>query len=167
MRIPPYYRLPSWKRFFSGMAIGGVVSWMIFLYIHGVWMEEKSKKITEQAETIEKLQSGLKIYQEDDRKLNEKNIEALKIQEINVRILNYEKYELDSFGVFESEEEIKDDLSMFIAKDLDFVYKSRDMIRKMIENKVIKLNGKRYRLEIKSMLFFTTVNVLVDIHLEE
>lgn len=149
------------------MAIGGAISWLIFLYVHGVWMEEKSMKIAEQAEVIEKLESGLKIYQEDDRKLNDKNIELLKVQDIKVEISNAEKYELDTLGVFESEEEVKDDLNMFIAKDLDFVYKSRDMILKMIGNKVIKLNGKRYRLETKSMLFYTTVTIILEVHLDE
>ena len=45
MRIPPYYRKPTWQQFFAGMAIGGVISWFIFFYIFGVWQEDYSKKI--------------------------------------------------------------------------------------------------------------------------
>ncbi|MDV2888249.1 sporulation protein, partial [Alkalihalophilus pseudofirmus] len=48
MRIPPYYRRPSWQRFFAGMAIGGAISWCIFLYIFGVWQEENAKLIRKQ-----------------------------------------------------------------------------------------------------------------------
>ncbi|HAQ08205.1 MAG TPA: sporulation protein, partial [Bacillus bacterium] len=31
MRIPPYYRRPEWQRFFSGMAVGALLSWVLFL----------------------------------------------------------------------------------------------------------------------------------------
>ena len=48
MRIPPYYRKPTWQHFFAGMAIGGVISWFIFLYIFGVWQEDYSKQIKTQ-----------------------------------------------------------------------------------------------------------------------
>ena len=39
MRIPPYHRTPTWQRFFAGAALGGLISWVIFFYMHGVQQE--------------------------------------------------------------------------------------------------------------------------------
>ena len=167
MRIPPYYRNPSWQRFFSGMVIGAALSWCIFLYIHGVLLEEKSALISKQREDIVNLKNDIKIWQDDYKALNEKNLEQLTIQEIKIKITNGNKYELDLLGVFEAEEKVKDDLNIFLAKDLDFAYKSRDVIKKIIENAVIPLNGKRYRLKINSMIVYTTVNIQLEIQLDE
>lgn len=167
MRIPPYYRKPSWQRFFAGMAIGAALSWCIFLYIHGVMMEKKSALISKQKKDIANLEKDIKIWQDDYKALNEKNLEQLTIQEISIKITNADKYELDLLGIYEAEEEIKDDLKLFLAKDLEFVYKSRDLIEKIIENKVIPMNGKRYRLEISSMIIYTTVTIRLKIHLDE
>lgn len=55
MRIPPYYRNSHWQRFFAGMAIGGIISWFIFLYIFGEWQEKYSMEISKQEETIRDL----------------------------------------------------------------------------------------------------------------
>ncbi len=167
MRVPPYYRQPSWQRFFSGMAIGACISWCIFLYMHGVMMEKKSALISKQNKDITNLQKDIRIWQDDYRELNEKNLERLTVQEIQLKIKNWEKYDLDRLGTFEAEETIKDDLKLFLAKDLEFVYKSSDLITKIIENKVISMNGKRYRIHIASMFVYTTIHIQLELSLDE
>lgn len=66
MRIPPYYRRPSWQRFFAGMAIGGAISWCIFIYIFGVWQEKHTALIDKQSEKI--------IDLENEKRFGRKNI---------------------------------------------------------------------------------------------
>ncbi len=56
MRIPPYYHKPSWQQFFSGLILGGVISWGIFLYIFGVWQEKQANQIQKQKEEIQELE---------------------------------------------------------------------------------------------------------------
>ncbi|MBM4762544.1 sporulation membrane protein YtrI [Bacillus sp. B15-48] len=167
MRIPPYYRKPSWQRFFAGMVIGAFLSWCVFLYMHGVMIEDKTAYISKLEGDLKQEKRNVKIWQDDYKKLNEKNLDQLTIQNIEIKILNGEKYGLDSLAVYEAEEEIKEYLNFFLAKDLDFVYKSRDLIQKMIENKVVPLNGKRYRLSITSMFVYTTVSIQIKLHLDE
>jgi hypothetical protein len=164
MRIPPYYKRPSWQRFFSGMAVGGAVSWVIFLYIYGVWQEKHIYKIRTQEETIKEMQNDIKIWQEEYKEINKRNIEQLTVQKINVKIINSEKYKLDTLGVFETEEAVKDDIGMMLAKDIDTVYKSKELIKKIIENKNIKLNDKRYKLHVQEMWFYTTLTINVEIN---
>lgn len=168
MRIPPYYRKPAWQRFFSGMAVGGALSWCLFLYINGVSMEKNAKKIHEQEDLIRELQRDIKIWQDDYAQLNKKNEEKLTVQEIKVKIVNDKKYKqyLDALAIYEIEEQTKSELNVLLAKDLDSVFKSRELITKLIENKSIPVNDKRYKLKIKSMVIYTSVTIQVEIFLD-
>ncbi|RSD27706.1 sporulation membrane protein YtrI [Mesobacillus subterraneus] len=168
MRIPPYYRKPEWQRFFSGMAVGAVLGWILFLYIYGVSMEKSSKKIEQQKDEIAELKSDIQIWMDDYAELNKKNQEKLTVQEIKVKIVNDQKYKkyLDTLSIYEIEEETKGQLNILLAKDLDSVFKSRELITKLIENKSIKVNDKRYKLKIKSMVIYTSVSIQVEISLD-
>ncbi len=166
MRIPPYYRLPSWQRFFAGMAIGGIISWFIFLYIFGEWQERYSKEIRLQKDAIYELEKDKHIWQEEFKKLNKENQKKLTVQDINIKIVNSDKYKLDSFSVFQVEDSIKEDISMMRAKDIDTVYKSSELIKKIIENKTHRVNEKRYRVEVKEMVIYTTVSIELNIMLD-
>ncbi|WP_066311280.1 sporulation membrane protein YtrI [Bacillus sp. FJAT-29814] len=167
MRIPPYYRIPSWQRFFSAMAIGGAISWCIFLYIFGVWQEENSKLIQTQREEISELKDEIKIWQEDYANLNQENLEKITVQKINIKITNSEKYRLDDFSVFQAEEAVRDDIKTVLAKDLETVAKSKDMLKKIIENKPITLNDKRYKFKVKEMVIYTTLTIQLELQFDE
>lgn len=167
MRIPPYYHKPSWQQFFAGLAIGAVISWGVFLYIFGVWQEKQAKQIQKQNETIEELKGDIKIWQDEFQALNKKNIQQMTIQEIKIRIINSKKYELDPLSVYQIEQEIKEDINMVIAKDLETVYKSREFMRRAIENNPVEVNDKRYRLEIREIFIYTTLSISLEIHLDK
>ncbi|WHX99597.1 sporulation membrane protein YtrI [Neobacillus sp. DY30] len=167
MRIPPYYRQPSWQRFFAGMVIGGAISWCIFIYIFGVWQEKHTALIDKQSEEIVDLQEEKKIWQEEYKEINKRTIEQLTIQKINIKITNWEKYKLDLLSVSEIEDSVKDDISMMIAKDIETVYKSKELIKKIIQNKPVKINDKRYKLKVKEMVIFTTLSIQLEIEFEQ
>jgi hypothetical protein len=167
VRIPPYYRRPSWQRFFAGMAIGGAISWCIFIYIFGVWQEKHTALIDKQSEKIIDLENEKKIWQEEYKEINKRTIEQLTTQKINVKIINGEKYKLDMLSVSEIEDSVKDDISMMLAKDIDTVYKSKELIKKIIQNKPVKLNDKRYKLKVKEMVIFTTLSIQLEIEFEQ
>jgi len=163
MRIPPYYRKPTWQQFFAGMVIGGIISWMIFLFIFGEWQEKYSKEIQTQKDQITDLINEKTIWQEEFKKLNKENMQKLTVQTIYIKIINKDKYHLDQLSVFEIEEEIKADIRMMMAKDIDTVYNSRELIKKIIENKTIKVNDKRYNLKIRQMMIYTTLSIELEI----
>jgi hypothetical protein len=167
VRIPPYYRKPTWQRFFAGMAIGGAISWCIFIYIFGVWQEKHTALIDKQREEIVDLKEEKKIWQEEYKEINKRTIEQLTIQKINIKITNSEKYKLDMLSVSEIEDSVKDDISMMIAKDIDTVYKSKELIKKTIQNKPVKINDKRYKLQVKEMVIFTTLSIQLEIEFEK
>jgi hypothetical protein len=167
VRIPPYYRRPSWQRFFAGMVIGGAISWCIFIYIFGVWLEEHTALIDKQSEEIIDLKEEKKIWQEEYKEINKRTIEQLTTQKINIKITNWEKYKLDLLSVSEIEDSVKDDISMMLAKDIDTVYKSKELIKKIIQNKPVKINDKRYKLKVKEMVIFTTLSIQLEIEFEQ
>lgn len=167
MRLPPKQQMKEWRRLFVGMALGAIISWLIFLYIYGEWLEEYSKTIEEQREDIRTLKKEKEIWQEDIQKLNQENKDKLTIQQIKVKILNYEKYSLDLFSVHEMEEAITEDIRTLLAKDIETAYKSRELIRKTIENRSFSAHDKRYRLQIKEIVYYTTLSIQLNLQFDQ
>lgn len=163
MRIPPFYRLRSVQQFFAGMAIGGVISWCVFLYINGEWQERYSKELKQQEETIKNLEKEKNIWQNDYRELNKKNEELLIVQDIKIKI--NQKYQIDSFSIYEVEEAIKEDINPLLKMDIDTAYKSSDWVKKVIENRTHKVNDKRYQLKVKEIVFYTTLSIQLEMQL--
>jgi len=167
MRIPPYYRKPTWQQFFAGMALGGIISWFLFLFIFGEWQEEYSKEIKTQQNEIIKLKNEKTIWQEEFKKLNKENRAQLTVQSIYIKISNKEKYHLDQLSVFEMEDKIREDIGLMMAKDIDTVYKSLELIEKMIENRIIPMNDKRYKLKVSKMTIYTTLSIEIEISIAD
>lgn len=167
MRIPSSARLQEWRRLFAGMAIGAIVSWLIFLYIYGEWQEEYSMKIKKQEDDIRELQTEMKIWQEDIEKSNKENQEKLTIQKIEVKITNFEKYKLDIYSAYEIEEAVKEDIRTLLKKDIETAFRSRELLRRTIENKTFKVHDKRYRLQIKEVVYYTTLSIQLNIQFDE
>ena len=167
MRIPPYYRKPTWQHFIAGMAIGGIICWFIFLYIFGEWQEDYSKKIKTQQNQIMDLKKEKTIWQDEFKKLNKESRDKLTVQTIYIKITNKEKYHLDSLSVFEMEDKVKEDIGMMMAKDIDTVNNSRELIKKIIENRTIQMNDKRYKLKVTEMTIYTTLSIEIEISIAD
>lgn len=165
MRIPPLYKNVSVQRFFAGMALGGFISWCIFVFIFGVWQERYSVEINKQKDTISELEKDKQIWQEEFSNLNKRAEEKLTIQELSVKInsKDQEKYNIKPFNAHEMEDAIREDLSTIIAKDMELVYKSRALLKKSIENKVVVSDNKRYKFTVRELIIYTTVHVELDI----
>ena len=91
MRIPPYYRSPLWQRFFAGAAIGAVISWGLFFYMFGDLQEKQVQLIQTQQDTIKDLYEEVDIWQSEYEILNKKNESRLLVQDVSIRITNYNK----------------------------------------------------------------------------
>lgn len=166
MRIPSFYQNPDWQRFLAGVAIGAIVSWVIFLFVNGVWQEEHSKLIQKQQEDIKNLQDNIKLWQEEFKAHNKRNKQSLTVQDIKVKIVNGEKYKLDLLSIYEVEEAVLHDLNPLVAKDLETAYKSKELLIRTIENKTITINSKRYRLTVKEMILYTTLSLKLEMQLD-
>ncbi|MEL3972603.1 sporulation membrane protein YtrI [Rossellomorea oryzaecorticis] len=167
MRIPPFYRLPSWQRFFAGMVVGGVISWMIFIYMFGVMHENQTKLIEEQKNEISKYKNTLSYLQEEYKQLNEENEEQLTIQEVKIKIQNPTKTKIELLSIHETEDRLSEDLRSLINKDLESAYGTRDLIKKIIENKTVELNDKSFTFKVREIYFWTTTQITLELKYEE
>lgn len=163
MRIPPYHQNPGWQRFFAGVSIGCIISWIVFLYMFGVQQEYQFEKINAQKKLIGDLLDRNQIWEKDYQKLNEEAEKKLKIQEIEVTIINGKTFKLDHLSIAEAEDAIHDDLASLLAKDVETIYNGRSLLKKSIENKIVEINKKRYRPEVAEILFYT--NMYIEVRL--
>jgi hypothetical protein len=162
MRIPPYYEKGSWQRFFAGGVVGGILSWIIFAYMFGVYQDIQIKHITKQAEEIRKLKANIEIWQEDYKKLNEENQKGITLQEINVKLINAEKYKFDSLRKLDLESKVREDISHLIAKEISTIYDDQDLIERAIENRSFTIDDKDYQLEVRGIyLLYTNLEIQV------
>lgn len=164
MRIPPYYRLPTWQRFFAGVVIGAIGSWFIFFYMYGVLQEKQISVIEIQRKEIHELKIKVGIWEQDFNKLNEETEKHLSVKEIRVNIVNDRFYDLDKLSVAEAEEVIRTDLTTLITKNVEDVYKTKALLKKSIENKILEINKKRYRIEITEIFFYKNMEIEVKLH---
>ncbi|CAH0346222.1 sporulation membrane protein YtrI [Bacillus sp. CECT 9360] len=163
MRIPPYHQKPGWQRFFAGVAIGCIISWVVFLYMFGVQQENQFERINTQRKLIGNLTDRNAIWEKDYQKLNEEVEKKLKIQEIEVTILNGKTFKLDHLSIAEAEDAIHDDLASLLTKDVETIYNGKSLLKKSIENKIVEINKKRYKLVVAEILFYT--NMYIEVRL--
>ena len=163
MRIPPYYRNPLWQRFFAGVIIGAIISWGLFLYMFGDLQEKQIQLIGTQQDAIKDLHDELEIWQNEYEILNKKNESKLLVQDISIRITNYKKYRLDPLSIFEVEQSIKKDFDSLLGKDLESVSRGKELLKRAIINKEIKLNGRHYQLDIKELIIYTHIDIELSI----
>ena len=163
MRPPNILSQKEWQRFFAGVAIGAITSWVIYVYLHGVMQESQMKEIIEQQQTIQKLEDEIAIWEKESESINEETEKKLTIQEIQIAIENYRDYDLDLLSVLKAQEEIRKDLSSLITKDLETVYKGRFLIKKTVENKIIEINDKKYSFTVSELMFYTTIFIEVKV----
>jgi len=70
---------------------------------------------------------------------------------------------VDPLTVFEIEKEVKEDIRALLAKDLEEVFNTREIIRRAVENKEVEINDKRYVLKIREMFIYTTFILRIDL----
>ncbi|MFZ3590707.1 sporulation membrane protein YtrI [Bacillus sp. DJP31] len=165
MRIPPYYEKGSWQRFFAGGVFGALISWILFVYMFGVFQDIQIKHISKQALEIEDLKDHIQIWQDDYKKLNEENQKGLTLQEINVKLTNAEDYKFDTFREFQLESVAKKEINHLIAKELNTIYQSQELIIRAIENKVFTIDEKDYRLDVRGIYLLNT-NLEIQVMLQ-
>ncbi len=164
MRIPPFYEKGSWQRFFAGGVFGGLISWILFVYMFGAFQDIQLTHISKQAEEIKNLKEDIKIWSDDYTKLNEEKQKGLTLEKVNVKLINSEAYKFDSWRQYELESVAKKEINHLIAKELTLIYQSQELIIRAIENKVFKIDEKDYRLDVKGIfLLNTTLEIQVAV----
>ena len=118
-----------WYLVLAGAAVGRV-ELVYFLYIYGVFQEEQASKIAEQREIIEKQEAKLHVLLEDQEKLNTENKRLLTIQEIKIKLINREKYDLDNLTLENMTTSIHNDLQHLLTKNIQSIAKIKTYLKR-------------------------------------
>lgn len=163
MRIPPLYKDRNWQRFLSGMLLGAVISWFVFLMLFGISQDRQIQTIHKQKNQILDLEKKLDIWQGEVEELNKLKEQKLVIEDIKVKIINEKKFKLDSYTMFLIQESVKEEMDHVISKNMEDVYKSSTSLKKAIENKEYKIDKTTYTVEVHEIFFYTTLSVQLKI----
>ncbi|MEH6942391.1 sporulation membrane protein YtrI [Bacillus sp. JJ722] len=163
MKPPTLTFRRGWQRFIAGIAIGAIISWILYFYMHGVMQEKQILLIETQKKEIEELKIKNAIWEKEYAAKNNEVEKKLTIQEVQVAITNGSNYKLNLLSIVEAQEEIRKDLNSLITKDIETVYKGKLLLKKTIENKIVEINNKKYTFEVKEILFFTTLYIEVHV----
>lgn len=145
------------------MMCGAIVSWLFFLFTYGTFQEEQVTLIEKQREHARDLKNQISIYQKDLHKLNEDNKQRLLIQSVDVKLINGEKYRIAQPDKMKFEEQVKDNISEVITKDIESVYKTKELLKRTIENKIYTINEKEFKAEVKELTIYTRLSVEIHI----
>ena len=84
-----------------------------------------------------------------------------------MKIINNTKTKVELLSIHETEDQLSEDLRSLLTKDLETVYGNKELIKKIIENKTVKLNDKSFNLKVREMYFYTTTQITLELKYEE
>ncbi|MFC7393665.1 sporulation membrane protein YtrI [Scopulibacillus cellulosilyticus] len=161
MRIPPYYKIPSWQRFLSGVVVGMIIGFLFFILLYGLAQERQINKIREQATEIKSLQNDKKALLEDQDKENEELEKKLKVQDIQVNIQTSSRKNIDRIVRYELEEQISERLQSLIKNNIESVAVNKELIYKAVEDHPFTIDKNAYYFKVKSLVIYSVIEVNV------
>lgn len=163
MRIPQTYKTPGWQRFLSGLILGMILGWVLFIVISGIAQERQLSKIEEQRDQIEQLRNELKTWQEDSEEKNKKLEQRLTVQQIQIDIAGEQNSKLGKLELSELKGKVKSLLSSLVKQNIEYVAANRKLVIQTIESHVYVIEKNKYRLKVKSLVIYSTVSVTVNV----
>ncbi|MGY4689231.1 sporulation membrane protein YtrI [Salibacterium sp. K-3] len=163
MRIPPYYRRPGWQRFFAGIVIGGLGGWAFFLFQFGAVHEELVIKLNKQRLQIEEQEEQIEVLRSEERRRNEENEQKLTIQDIELSFTNEESAGLNELALYEIKQQAESEVKFLNGKNIESVVEGKELIKKAVENKQYETGDKKYRLTIREMYIYSTLELHLKI----
>lgn len=163
MRIPPLYEKPTWQRFFVGIFFGSIISWFVFLFIFGELQEDQLKEIVKQQSEIKELKNKNQLLEKDFEELNEKNQKQLKVRDISITLTNDKQLKLDSLTTFFLKNGAKEELKHVLNNNIETVVENKELVIKTLENKTFEVDDQKYKLIVKQLYLFTTLELYLEI----
>ena len=165
MRVPSerMFKRSDWQRFFAGIVIGAIVSWGVFLTIYGVSRDRELGEIRIANDKLKKANLQISAWQEDVKALNKEMKQHLIIQNVKVKLVNGHRYKVNSVVEYNIQKSVDEEAQHLIAQDIESAYRSRDILKKAIENKKYEFDKTIYEVEVHQIYFYTTLSIEVRI----
>ncbi|TXC81583.1 hypothetical protein FS935_22030 [Metabacillus litoralis] len=163
MRVPELYNQKSWQFLLVGVFIGSLISWLLFLYFFGQLQDKQLLKIQELQGEVESLKKDKEVLYEDIKNANKKSLELLTLQEINVEIINAEKYHLTTFGEYKLKQNIRNEISSLLTNNINGITENMEIIIKSIENKQYLIENNVLKVKVSRFALTTTLTIKISI----
>lgn len=161
MHIPPYHKKTSWQWLMTGAFLGGVIGYIIVIFMHGTMYEQLLEEKVELQSQVDDLKNQNKSLLEEQKDLGEKSKEPATIDSIEITIDNEDELRLDPLMRHELKAQIKDEINHIVGKDLNIIAKSDRLLISTIENKTFSIDEFTYDLEVVTLIIGSTVKITV------
>ncbi|ALX48353.1 sporulation membrane protein YtrI [Lentibacillus amyloliquefaciens] len=161
MHIPPYHKKSSVQRFLVGAFIGSVVAYFIFVYMHGSMygqLLEENRNLKSEVRELEQQNDALL---EDNENLDEQAKEPIKVETIEITIINEEDLP-DKLIIHDLKELMKDEINHIIGKDLSIIAESDGLLEATIQNKVFTIDDFEFQFTVEKLYLTPTVKISVE-----
>lgn len=161
MHIPPYHKKLSWQRFLIGVCAGGVIAYIIFMYMHGIMYEKLLAENLQLRSEVHELQSKNESLLQDKKDMDEAVKKPLTIETIEISIYNHEQMDLDRLATHQLKELIKEEVNHIIGKEVETISESDQLLITTIENKPFTIDDFTYYFDIYTLTIAETVKINV------
>ncbi|GAB3065205.1 sporulation membrane protein YtrI [Virgibacillus ainsalahensis] len=162
MHIPPLYKKKTWQLFIIGTVVGGVLSYLVYIYMYGSLYEQVVEENLQIQSELTELQSQNEALLEDNADLDEKSKEPVTVDAIEISFANQEELRLDRLIVHQLEEMIKEEINHLIGQDLSIVAESDQLLEAAIENKGFSVDGFTYYFEVHKLYITKTIKLNLE-----
>lgn len=158
MHIPPYHKKTTWQRFFAGALVGGIIAYIIFIFMYGTMYEDQLKENLELTSQVNDLKNQNEALLKDTENLKA----PVTVSVIDITIENAEEISLDSLVVPKLEELVKDEISHITGQSVSIVDEIDQLLISAIENKEYTIDDLRYQFTVRKLTISETVKVFLE-----
>ncbi|MHA6251447.1 sporulation membrane protein YtrI [Oceanobacillus sp. CAU 1775] len=158
MHIPPYHRQTAWQRFFVGMLVGGIVAYVVLVYMQGAMYEELILENIKMEEMISDLKNQNKalLQDQDDRSA------PSTVQEIEIIFMNTDAFKNNTLLESQLKSLIKQEINHLIGIEITVLSASDELLVAALENRTFTLDSRTYQFTLKR----TTISPILKLKLE-
>ncbi|MFD1171310.1 sporulation membrane protein YtrI [Oceanobacillus picturae] len=158
MHIPPYHKKKTWQRFFAGSLVGGIIAYIIFIFMYGTMYENQLKENLELTSQVNDLKNQNKALLKDTENLKT----PVTVSVIDITIENAEEISLDSLVVPKLEELVKEEISHITGQSVSIVEEIDQLLISAIVNKEYTIDDIRYQFTVRMLVISETVKVFLE-----
>ncbi|WP_284139826.1 MULTISPECIES: sporulation membrane protein YtrI [unclassified Virgibacillus] len=163
MHIPPYYKRPGWQRFFVGVFLGGLFSYLIVMYMYGEMYEKLLENNVALQSEVKEIKKQHEALLKDKQDLNEENKKAITVEKIELEFKNAKQLRLENtLTLYQLEELIKEEIDQIIGQDIQIVSKNDELITSAIENKNYSVDDFSYSFKVVKLTIAPIVKIKLD-----
>ncbi len=159
MHVPPYHKKNTWQRFIAGALVGGIIAYIVFIFMFGSMYENKLKENLELTSRVNDLKNQNEALLKDTENLKA----PVKVSVIEIKIENAEELSLDSLVVPKLQELVKDEISHITGQSVSIVEEIDQLLISSIENKEFTVDDLRYQFTVRMLVISETVKAFLEV----